>query len=185
MSSYRPIRIITHWVIAAAVIGLFVLGLWMVDLDYYHPWYNRAPDWHRSVGLLLMMALTLRIMWRLFGKRIDPIASHNPWEQLIGRLMHSTLDLITLLVIASGYLISTADGRAVAIFDWFAVPALFTGANNQESVAGLWHEWLAIALIVLASLHALAALKHHVVDRDATLRRMCGLRIKKKTGSPS
>lgn len=185
LKRYGHTRLLLHWLIALAIIALFILGEWMVDLDYYHRWYNRAPDWHRSVGLLLVAVLGVRVIWRLFGKRVYALASHKPWERIIGRLMHSALDLITLLVIVSGYLISTADGRAVAVFDWFAVPALYAGANNQESIAGLWHEWLSIILIMLACLHALAALKHHFVDRDETLRRMCGLRPKKETGNPS
>jgi cytochrome b561 len=72
----------------------------------------------------------------------------------------------------SGYLISTADGRAIQVFDWFEVPALVTGIANQEDIAGAVHYWVAVALIALASLHGLAALKHHFLDRDGTLLRM-------------
>jgi cytochrome b561 len=74
----------------------------------------------------------------------------------------------------SGYLISTADGRAVDVFDWFSIPATIHGYDNQEDIAGLVHLVLAISLISLVTLHAAAALKHHFIDRDRTLLRMSG-----------
>ena len=49
---------------------------------------------------------------------------------------------------------------------------LLHGAVTQEDVAGVLHEWLAWGLIILAGLHALAALKHHFIDRDGLMSRM-------------
>jgi cytochrome b561 len=72
----------------------------------------------------------------------------------------------------SGYLISTADGRAIDVFNLFSVPALVSGFDNQEDIAGLVHQIIAYSLIALVVLHALAALKHHFIDRDRTLKRM-------------
>jgi cytochrome b561 len=74
----------------------------------------------------------------------------------------------------SGYLISTADGRGLEVFDWFSVPATLSGLDRQEDIAGEVHLYLAWTVIVLAALHALAALKHHFIDRDPTLMRMLG-----------
>jgi cytochrome b561 len=77
-------------------------------------------------------------------------------------------------VMISGYLISTADGRAISVFGWFEVPALITSIPDQEDIAGLIHEYLAWGLVIFSGLHALAALKHHFIDRDPTLKRMLG-----------
>lgn len=170
--SYGWVAILLHWMVALGVIGLFALGVWMVGLTYYDPWYNRAPDWHRSVGMLLLGVLLLRFAWRLWLPRPAPEPAHKPWERVLGHAAHGLLNLLTLAVIVAGYLISSADGRPVAVFDWFSVPAVFDGFEQQESLAGDWHRWLAYVLIGLAALHALAALKHHFVDRDRTLRRM-------------
>ncbi|MOA52423.1 hypothetical protein D3C78_1757160 [compost metagenome] len=74
----------------------------------------------------------------------------------------------------SGYLISTADGRGIEVFGWFTVPATLSGIDGQEDIAGVVHLWLAWGLIGMAALHALAALKHHFIDRDATLSQMLG-----------
>ena len=171
--NYSAISIFLHWIIAFSVLALFVLGEWMEGLDYYDAWYNRAPEWHRSIGMLLLTVVTVRAGWRVIGHKISPLPTHSHWERFAGKIMHHILDLVTLLVLLSGYFISTAGGKAVSVFGWFDVPAAFGGIEQQESLAGEWHEWLAIALLVLAALHALAALKHHFVDGDVTLKRMC------------
>ena len=75
-------------------------------------------------------------------------------------------------IMLSGYLISTADGRAIEVFSWFEVPATLSDIDGQEDIAGDIHEILAWTLIVLVALHALAALKHHFIDKDTTLKRM-------------
>ena len=62
-----------------------------------------------------------------------------------------------------------------AVFGWFALPATLSGIEGQEDIAGVVHLYLASILIGLALLHAAAALKHHLIDRDRTLRRMLGL----------
>lgn len=76
----------------------------------------------------------------------------------------------------TGYLISTADGRGIEIFEFITIPAYGAIIENQEDIAGLVHKWLAYSLIMLAILHALAALKHHLIDKDNTLNRMIGKR---------
>ena len=76
----------------------------------------------------------------------------------------------------SGYLISTADGRAIDIFNWVSVPAFGELIENQEDVAGDIHFYLAWTVIIVAALHALAALKHHFINKDDTMKQMLRLR---------
>lgn len=171
---YGAISIALHWLVALAVIGLFALGLWMVGLDYYSAWYQAAPDWHKSLGLLLLLVMLLRLGWRFLSPGPAPLAEPGDPGRLVATLMHGVLYLILFAVPVTGYLISTADGRPVSVFGWFDVPALVTGLPDQADIAGWLHEYLAWALIVLAALHALAALKHHFLDRDPTLVRMLG-----------
>ncbi len=164
-----------HWLTALVVFGMFGLGLYMTDLNLYHPWYHKAPHLHRSIGVLLFIATLLRLGWRLWNPPPTPLANHKPWEKLLARLVHGLLYLLLIAVMVSGYLISTADGRAVEVFNWFSVPATLTDRENQEEIAGTLHLILASALIGLALLHAGAAVKHHLLDRDRTLLRMLGL----------
>lgn len=166
------ISIALHWSIALTVFGLFGLGLWMTGLDYYDPWYRRAPDLHRSVGIVLLLALAVRMVWRLLNVTPARLTSRRKWETNLARISHILLYVLPFAIVVSGYLISTADGRAIAVFDWFEIPATYTGIEEQEDIMGDWHEILAWTVIAIAVLHAAGALKHHLIDRDKTFIRM-------------
>jgi len=168
------VSILLHWSAALTVFGLFGLGLWMRGLDYYSPWYRSAPEIHKGVGILLFLVMLLRLLWRLLSPPPAPLASHGALTRLASQAGHGLLYLGLFVLMIAGYLISTADGRPIEVFGWFQVPALISGLPGQEDVAGEVHELLAWALVGLAVVHALAALKHHFVDRDATLLRMLG-----------
>ncbi|WP_017938576.1 cytochrome b [Zestomonas thermotolerans] len=171
---YGLVSILLHWGVALTVFGLFGLGLWMVGLDYYSSWYRSAPALHKAIGLCLFAAMLLRLVWRFLSPPPPLLDSYGPLTRLGARLGHGLLYLGLFAVIISGYLISTADGRGIEVFGLFEVPALVSGLPNQEDVAGLVHEYLAWGLVSLSVLHALAALKHHFIDRDVTLKRMLG-----------
>ena len=169
------VAIILHWVIALIVIGLFALGLYMLELTYYDSLYNTLPFIHKSLGMLLIIFLLLRIVWKITNIQPDPVAGCTPVEIAGAKLAHFGLDALTLLIIVSGYLISTAKGVGISVFDWFEVPATITSIPIQEDTAGFIHRYLAYTVIGLAVLHTAAALKHHFINKDNTLRRMLGL----------
>ncbi|OOZ39282.1 cytochrome b [Solemya pervernicosa gill symbiont] len=171
-----------HWLTAVAVFGLFGLGLYMTGLTYYDPGYRSWPDLHRSIGVLLFVLIVARLIWRRIDRHPEPLASHAPWERVLAKRVHAVIYLLLFAVMVSGYLISTADGRGVEVFGLFTIPATISGIDKQEDIAGLIHLWLASILIGTALLHAAAALKHHFIDRDRTLRRMLGLGTKQQTG---
>jgi cytochrome b561 len=93
-------------------------------------------------------------------------------EKRAAKLAHGVLYLLMLMIFLSGYLISTADDRGIDVFDWFTVPSMGELIDSQEDIAGLVHEYLAYTLIAMVVLHALAALKHHFIDKDNVLKRM-------------
>jgi cytochrome b561 len=173
-SRYGLVSILMHWLVALAVFGLFGLGYWMVGLDYYSSWYKTAPDLHKSTGLVLLALMLVRLLWRWLSPPPSALPDHGRMTRLASKLGHGFLYLGLLLLMLSGYLISTADGRAIEVFGLFSVPATLTAIPNQEDVAGLVHEYLDWALVIFAGIHALAALKHHFIDRDRTLVRMFG-----------
>ncbi len=170
--SWGTLSIAIHWLSALAIFGLFGLGLWMTELSYYDAWYQKGPDLHRSIGVLLFLLTVIRLCWRLLAGRPRELPEHQEWERFLARLVHALLYLLLFAVMLSGYLISTADGRAVQVFDWFEVAATLQGIEGQEDIAGVVHLTLATILIGLALMHGVAALKHHFIDRDRTLKRM-------------
>ncbi|MCG8392384.1 MAG: cytochrome b [Pseudomonadales bacterium] len=172
---FGAVSIGLHWLVAITVVGMFALGLYMVDLTYYDDWYRSAPDLHRSVGILLFLVMLGRLTWRLVSPPPRALPTHKPWERISAHLTHWALYLLLFVAMVSGYLITSADGSSVEVFDWFAVPSITGDQKGLEDTAGDIHELAAWAIILLAGVHALAALKHHFLDRDDTLRRILGL----------
>ena len=73
----------------------------------------------------------------------------------------------------SGYFISTAKGKGIDFFNWFEVGAITSEIEEgRADLIGDAHEVLAIVLAILVVLHSLAALKHHFIDKDETLKRI-------------
>ncbi|MCU1752629.1 cytochrome b [Pseudomonas sp. 6D_7.1_Bac1] len=171
---YGGVSIFLHWGVALAVFGLFALGLWMVGLDYYSSWRKEAPDLHKSIGLMLFAIMLLRALWRFVSPPPPPLQSYSRMTRLGATLGHAFLYLSLFAVMIAGYLISTADGVGIPVFGLFEIPALISGLPDQADIAGAIHLYLAWALVIFSGLHALAALKHHFIDRDATLTRMLG-----------
>ncbi|MGV3001669.1 cytochrome b [Vibrio sp. E150_018] len=170
--SYNLISKINHWISALVIIGLFAAGLWMVDLSYYSTWYQDAPHWHKSVGLLLAVYTVFRVIWRLFTH--SPEIEGTSFEKISAKIAHLLMYALLFGIFISGYLISTSDGRGIDIFDWYTVPSLGALFEDQSDIAGLLHYYFACILIGLTSIHAIAALKHHFVNKDNTLRKMTG-----------
>ncbi|MFL0798190.1 MAG: cytochrome b [Cellvibrionaceae bacterium] len=173
-NTYGLVAVLLHWLVAITVIGLFALGWWMTGLDYYSSWYQQAPFIHKSIGLLLWLAVLMRALWR--GVSVSPDDEPNTprWQSRIAHSVHRLLYGMLLVILLSGYLISTADGRGIEVFGWFTVPAVISDLPDQEDIAGAVHWYIALAMMGLVLVHTLAALKHHFIDKDRTLMKMLG-----------
>lgn len=170
--AYSRLSKTLHWLSAALIFGLFGLGLWMMTLDYYSPWYQKAPDLHKSIGIFLALVVMFRVFWRQKEGQIQSLDSHQRWEKIAGKTVHILLYILIFLIILSGYFTATADFRGVSFFNLFEIPPILSGIDNQEDIAGFIHEWLAYAMMALVLLHIAAGLKHHLIDKDDTLKRM-------------
>jgi cytochrome b561 len=167
---YGLVSRLFHWLMAIAIVAMFVLGLWMVGLDYYSPYYNSAPDIHRSVGMILLLALALRWLWRIANTKPSD-EELSPLERRASHFVHWGFYVLLPALLVSGYLISTPDGSPISVFGWFDVPALIQ-MRGLATPAGNVHRILAYATIALAAIHAFAALKHHIIDKSDVLTRM-------------
>lgn len=169
---YGLVTIIMHWVSALTIVFLFALGIYMVDLGYYDDWYHKGPALHISIGLLLLVLMTFRLLWRLFSRQPQPLASHTLPMRLAAAVVKVILYALVFTVMISGYLITSAEGRGPLLFDWVRFPVFIQLDSDGVDLAGEIHEIFAWLIIIFASLHALAALLHHFVIRDRTLMRM-------------
>lgn len=172
VKNYNVLARAIHWLSAVVVIGMFAVGLWMVDLSYYSEWYRTAPHWHKSIGILLAALTLFRVVWKSVTP--SPKVEGESYEVIGAKLAHLVMYAILLALPISGYLISTEDGRGIDVFNWFTLPGLGALFEGQADMAGQIHFYAAWALILIAAVHAIAALKHHFINKDNTLRKMIG-----------
>ncbi len=173
--SYGWVTRLLHWGMAIAIIGMYCVGSYMVDLTYYDPLYHTLPDWHKSVGIGLVVLWVLRVLWSYSQPRPQPVASPAPAYTLtLAKLGHFALYGLLLVIFISGYLISTAEGHGIGVFDLFEVPAILAESKARGEFAGDVHALIAGVFMLLVGIHAIAALVHHFYWKDATLTRMLG-----------
>ncbi len=166
-----------HWLMAILLISLFAVGLYMTELEYYDSLYHTLPWWHKSIGLSVIGLLLFRFIWKAINSTPQALSTHKKWEVSLAHIIQKLLYGLILLIGVSGYFISTAKGKGIEFFNLFEVPAITPAIlkpleEDRADLIGEVHEILAITLIVFAVLHAMAALKHHFIDKDETLRRM-------------
>jgi len=167
---YSGTAISLHWVIAALIICAFALGWSMTDLAV-SPLKLRMFNWHKWIGITVLLLAIARLVWRLTHR--PPAALPVPvWQRIAAQVVHGALYVLLFLQPLSGWVYSNAAGYQVVYLGVLPLPNLV--AKNKEVAEILMerHEFLGWCLFVLVSLHALAALKHHFVDGDATLKRM-------------
>lgn len=162
-----------HWIMALLITGLFSVGIYMTGLDYYDSLYNTLPWWHKSVGLSLFILLLLRFTWSKINPKPRSLKTHKKWENFLAKMIHQLTYVLILFICISGYFISTAAGKEIEFFTLFEVPAMFPKIKEDNAeLIGDAHETMAFILAALVVLHVLAALKHHFIDKDQTLKRM-------------
>jgi cytochrome b561 len=171
-AGYDLVTRILHWTVAALIIALLCLGWYMVDLSYYHPWYNTSLEWHKALGMVALAAGVVMLCWTIGRRAPAPLASMAAWERWSARAMHGILLAMMVVIPATGYIISTAAGKGIAVFGWFEVPAVLPSSEGLRDLAITLHYYLAYITVALVLLHGAAALKHQFVDRDGTPRRM-------------
>ncbi|MCZ2986478.1 cytochrome b/b6 domain-containing protein, partial [Acinetobacter baumannii] len=88
-------------------------------LGYYDTWYHRAPELHKSIGILVFTAMVFRLAWRFISPPPKPLSSYSAKTRLGAWLAHLLLFAGLFGILISGYLISTAEGQPVSVFGWF------------------------------------------------------------------
>jgi cytochrome b561 len=180
---YGAVAIIIHWLIALAIIALFAIGWYMVDLTYYDDLYNTLPNIHMSVGMLLAFVMLFKLAMKPIEHAPDPALGVRRFDAIGAKFAHYGMYGLLVIILISGYLIPTTKGVGINVFGWFEVPALVTEFDQQSEIVGWIHEYFAYAIMALAGLHTAAALKHHFINKDDTLRRILGLAPRKSQQS--
>ncbi len=171
---YDRTSILLHWVTATLVVALWLIAHGIDDFPRGTPRIT-VRSIHILLGVMLLAVVLARVIWRAkWGHRL-PLASPRPAGYL-ARTVHFTLYALLLAVLLLG--IANVWVRGDNIFGLFTVPKFSPDQDLRHEVEDL-HETVANIVLIVAGLHALAALAHHYFMRDGVLRRMLpGIRPK-------
>lgn len=161
-----------HWGIGLMVIALLAVGLYMSDLDP-SPFKFQLYGMHKAFGVVVLGLMLLRLFWRaVVSPAPGAVPTHAPWERYLARGVHYAFYAALIAMPLSGWALSSAAGHPVNLFGLVSLPALVGKNEGLAEAMGEAHEILGNLIIALIVLHVAGTLKHHVIDRDGTLRRM-------------
>lgn len=161
-----------HWLVAALVLLLGVVGLVMGELPRV-PKYFWVYTAHKSLGITVLALVVVRLGWRLYAGAPPAVPGTPGWQQRTASLTHGLLYALVLAMPLSGWLYDSASGlRPFRLFGLVEMPRLSAPDERLADLSHALHEWGFWLLIALVLLHAGAALYHHLHLRDATLARM-------------
>lgn len=165
---YGAVSGVLHWITAAVVVILIVSGK-AGDVDAEDG--NALYFWHSSLGLLVLLLVVARIAWRFVTPPPKPPAMMSALAGRAAAGLHLLFYVFLVLLPLSGWLASSAEGGVVSFFGVATLPQWSLAGGGEEFFEEA-HEVIGNILLILVILHALAALKHHFLDRDDVLSRM-------------
>lgn len=160
-----------HWLVVALILLQGPLGLLMAGMPN-SPDKIRAYALHKSIGLTILALATLRLAWRLHAGSPAPVSGTPRWQNRAAQVSHMLLYALLFAIPLSGWLFNSAAGFPLQWFGLFNLPPIAPSDTALRELAGTLHLWLFLLLVAVALVHAVAALHHHLVLRDATLARM-------------
>lgn len=167
---YASPAIIIHWLTAALIFVTFPLGKYMHGLPL-SPQKLELYSYHKWLGVTVLLLFLPRVLVRL--AKPPPTALPAPaWQLKAANVTHFLLYVLILLVPISGWMMSSAKGFPVMYLNMLPLPDLVSKNKELGDLLKDAHEALSTGLILLVGLHVAAAIKHHVIDKDGTLRRM-------------
>jgi cytochrome b561 len=171
---YGAVAVTLHWLMAIVLTVLVVFGLYMVSL----------PDvgfdtrkivlilYHKQIGMFALVLALLRLGWRV-GHALPALIETLPeWQKVAARLVHLCLYALMFALPLTGWLMSSAAGFPVSLFGLFDLPDFVPKDDYLFQAFVQAHKWSGYALIALTLVHAGAALMHHFINKDETLKKM-------------
>jgi cytochrome b561 len=168
---YPPTSKLLHWLVAAAVLTTAPVAIAMVRVDK-GPTQDMLYNFHKSLGVLILILMLLRLINRLMVGAPQPDPSIERWQKALSSAVHGLLYVLLLAMPVVGYVANSAYGAPTPFFGLFTLPKIV--GDNQELAKQLFtlHRWTGFFVILLVLMHIGGALFHFVIRRDNVLHRM-------------
>ena len=173
---YDKIAVALHWVMAICFLLMLTSGLAMEHFQLDKSFTFKLYQWHKSLGILLLIAFIIRILWRITHKPPELPEKFPKLERKAAKAGHWALYLWMLLLPLAGWAMvsSSVYGLPTIVFGWFKWPHIpgLEGNESIHEIAETAHAYFAYAFIALILGHIAAVIKHSLKDNENLLKRM-------------
>lgn len=171
VTRYSLVARVLHWTTVLLVLAMVPAGIAMTRIGG-GSLQNWLFDFHRSVGVVLMMLTLVRLAYRLLN-RPPPLPDELPPSQrMAAKATHVFIYGFLIINPFVGWVATSAYGAAISVFGLFTMPVIVAKDRDLASQLFLVHEVLGIMFVVAVVLHIGAALYHGLIRKDGILQRM-------------
>jgi cytochrome b561 len=168
---YPPTSKILHWLVAISVLTTVPVAIAM-DRVAQGPTQDALFNFHKSLGILILLLMVLRLINRLVVGAPIPDPNIPTWQKTVSAIVHTTLYALLLAMPVVGYVANSAYGASTPFFGLFNLPAVVSQNEALSKQLFTLHRWAGYLVILLVLTHVGAALYHYFVRRDNVLPRM-------------
>jgi len=168
---YTRTAVALHWIVALLIIGNLAFGLYVSDLSV-SPAKLRYISWHKWVGVTVFILVAARLAWRLRHPAPALPPTMPAWEKRAAHASHALLYVLFFAAPLTGWTYSSAAGFQTVYLGMLPIPDLLEKNRELADTLKVAHRWINYSMAALIAVHATAAIKHHVHDRDDVLVRM-------------
>lgn len=160
-----------HWLIALLIVVQFILARMAAHLPLGVRKLALLAE-HKSFGMTVLMLVVIRLAWR-FKNPPPPLPEDmHRVERFLATVTHVSFYVLLFAMPLSGWLMSSAKNYSVSWFGAFSWPNLIEPNEAAFDFFRMLHHLMSNVLLAIASLHVVAALKHHFWNGDDILVRM-------------
>lgn len=173
-SRYGNLTIGLHWLIAILIVAVYLL----IELRELYPKGSDPREamkaWHFMLGLSVFFLAWLRLFVNIRATRPAIAPTPPVWQKISAGAVHGLLYLLLLGLPLAGWLMLSAAGKPIPFFSLELPPLIGENKELAKTIKEI-HETGGTIGYYLIGLHTAAALFHHYLVRDNTLRRMLPL----------
>lgn len=168
---YSRATIFIHWAMLLLIAAVYAA----IELREFFPKGSDIREgfksWHFMLGLTVLALVGVRIVMRVVGPTPPIIPAPPAAQRLLARTVHLALYALMIAMPLAGWAILSAKGAPIPYFGLELPPLVPANKPLAEQIQDV-HETIGTVGYGLIALHAAAALAHHYLRGDDTLRRM-------------
>jgi cytochrome b561 len=171
-SKYDNVTVLLHWAIGIGIIAIGILEITRHEFPKGTLMREGLKPLHQPAGTVLFALILVRILWRTtFGTTVAA-AKRMDFSAYAAKLTHLALYAMMVALPLLGMLSVFGRGKPIDFGLFQIVMPLGDVIGAYSGVLKSAHETLGYGILLLAFVHAAAALGHHYVLKDGVLARM-------------